>query len=125
MGFPDLPLGERMHVLGMVLRGELDENRWLCFLHTMCEAVGMKQAGAPSVWTYPMHGKGGNGKTIVLPITDSFLALDTWPDHDGAYLFICSCRAFDPFTVDRVASEFDLAAEHDQNRRFYSELHLT
>jgi S-adenosylmethionine/arginine decarboxylase-like enzyme len=118
-------LGQRMHVFAVVLRGALSEQNWLCFLHDLCETIGMAQAGAPAVWTYPMHGKGGTGKTIVLPITESFLALDTWPDHDGAYLFVCSCKPFDLFVVNRVASKFDLAAEHDQNRRFYSELHLT
>jgi S-adenosylmethionine/arginine decarboxylase-like enzyme len=113
-----------MHAFGVVLRGELDEGRWLCFLHTLSEKIGMSAVSPPAVWTYPMHGKGGTGKTFVLPITESFLALDTWPDHDGAFLFVCSCRAFDPFAVDCVASQFDLSAEHEPNRRFYSELHL-
>lgn len=124
MGFPDLHLGERMHAFGVVLRGQLDEDRWTRFLHALAEAIGMSAVSPPAVWTYPMHGKGGVGQTFVLPITESFLALDTWSDHQGAYLFVCSCRAFDPFAVDRVASDFDLAAEHEQNRRFYAELHL-
>jgi hypothetical protein len=36
----------------------------------------------------------------VLPITESFLALDTWSDHDGAYLFVCSCRPFRSDDID-------------------------
>jgi S-adenosylmethionine/arginine decarboxylase-like enzyme len=46
-------------------------------------------------YQYPVEGKGGVGFTIFQPITESFMALDAWPDHDGAYLFICSCKDFD------------------------------
>lgn len=125
MGFPEPHLGEHMHSFGVVLRGELSESKWLCFLHTLTEAIGMTAAGAPAVWHYPMHGKGGNGTTIVLPITESFLALDTWPDHRGAYLFICSCKPFDQFIVDRTATRFEMAVEHGEGRKFYAELNLT
>jgi hypothetical protein len=118
------PLGACMHSFGVVLRGKLSEQQWLCLLHDLTEGIGMHAAGAPAVWHYPMHGKGGTGTTFCLPITESFLALDTWPDHDGAYLFICSCRPFDILIVDAVAGKWSLTVAHDEKRRFYSELHL-
>jgi hypothetical protein len=117
-------LGSRMHSFGVVLRGKLSEQQWLCMLHDLTEGIGMHAAGAPAVWHYPMHGKGGSGITYVLPITESFLALDTWPDHDGAYLFICSCRPFDILIVDAVAGKWSVAVAHGEGRRFYSELNL-
>jgi S-adenosylmethionine/arginine decarboxylase-like enzyme len=124
MGFPDLPLGERMHAFGVVLCGWMDELRWLEFLAAVATAIGMESVGNPKVWTYPFEGKGGTGQTILLPITESFLALDTWKDHSGAYLFICSCRPFDSRVVDRVAREFGMEPSQDHNRRFAAELHL-
>lgn len=89
---PDL--GRRMHARGWVLRGRLSLPRWRGFLIECAAALGMEPAGEAATWKYPFKGKGGSGHTVVQPITESFLALDTWPDHDGAYLFVCSCRDF-------------------------------
>ena len=122
----EILLGERMHAFGVTLRSEQDigPDRLVEFLHALTNAIGMTAVGDHALWTYPLHGKGGNGRTIVLPITDSFLALDTWPDHRGAYLFICSCKPFDQFIVDRTARGFDMSVEHGEGRQFYAELNL-
>lgn len=131
MGFPDLPLGEKMHSLGMVLRGKpqigigrKQETSWLAFLHSVADSIGMSAVDHPACWTYPVDGKGGQGQTIILPITESFLALDTWPDHRGAYLFVCSCRPFDSFVVDRTARIWGMVPETNEGGRFYAELNL-
>ena len=118
------PLGQRMRAFGVVLRGSMTDQRWLAFLHAVAEAIGMSAVAAPAVWTYPVDGKGGNGQTCVLPITESFLVLDTWLDHDGAYLFVCSCKAFIPSEIDAVAEEFGLQVSFG-NDRFMTELNLT
>lgn len=88
-------LGKRMHSQSFALHGRMDESAWRQFLVDCAEAMAMTPAGAPAIWNYPVDGKGGSGKTILQPITESFLVIDTWPDHDGAYLFVCSCRRFD------------------------------
>lgn len=128
---PETPLGEKMHSLGVVLRGKpslgvgrKQETCWLAFLHSVAEAIGMSAVDTPAVWTYPVNGKGGVGQTIVLPITESFLALDTWPDHRGAYLFVCSCRPFDRFVVDRTARSWGMAPQCNGGGQFYAELNL-
>jgi S-adenosylmethionine/arginine decarboxylase-like enzyme len=118
-------LGLRIRSFGLVLKGQLPETRWLQFLSEVALAIGMNAVGDPAVWTYPVDGKGGTGQTIVLPITESFLALDTWPDHDGAYLFVCSCRPFYSADIDSVAQLFNLETGHeDNNKRFRAELNL-
>ena len=101
---PHYALGRRMFFRAIALRGALPiygdrtSPGWLHFLTEAARAMGMSPVGQPAVWEYPLAGgAGGAGQTIIQPITESFLALDTWPDHDGAYLFICSCR---PFTAD-------------------------
>lgn len=122
----EVPLGMRMHSAGVVLRGQLPELRWMELLYAVSEAIGMQAVGNPKVWTYPFEGKGGTGQTILLPITESFLALDTWSDHNGAYLLICSCRPFDPAIVDRTAQSFGVKADQrpGASGRFYAELNL-
>lgn len=125
MAFVEPPLGTRMHALGVVLEGTLSEERWLNFLSATAEAIGMQAVGAPAIWTYPLEGKGGTGQTIVLPITESFLALDTWRDHSGAYLFVCSCRPYFTADIDKVATAFGLKPQLASGKRFYAELNLT
>jgi hypothetical protein len=119
-----LALGRRMHSAGIVLRGKLSDQAWSGLLRTIAEAIGMEPVGDPAKWSYPIEGKGGNGLTIVLPITDSFLALDTWPDYQGAYLFVCSCRPYHTKDIDDVAKKFGLGVELKDDRRFYRELNL-
>lgn len=121
-----MQLGERMHCAGIVLKGELPDGRWEEFLLAVTEAIGMYPVGAPSVHHYPTaDGKGGTGMTIFLPITESFLALDTWSDHNGAYLFVCSCLPFHTKDIDDVAKKVGLAVELKPQRRFYNVLALT
>lgn len=130
MGFPDLDLGQRMHAYGLTLRSKpsqtaLTTEGWVDFLNRVTDAIGMYPVYGAKVWTYPVDGKGGQGQTIVLPITESFLALDTWPDHRGAYLFICSCKPFDRTRVQACAETFGLVPGVEPDRTFHAELNLT
>jgi S-adenosylmethionine/arginine decarboxylase-like enzyme len=104
-------LGERMFSRGIVLRGKLSCLRWQRFLVEAAEAMGMTAVANPALWNYPIAGAGGNGFTICQPITESFLALDAWPDHDGAYLFICSCKPFAPHCLRDVVARFGLTED--------------
>lgn len=124
MAIVEPPLGQRMHSLGIVLQGQLPPPRWIEFLHAVAKAIGMNAVAEPKIWDYPTDGKGGNGQTIVLPITESFLALDTWADHRGAYLFVCSCRPYFSKDVDTVAAAFGLKTALVPGKRFYAELDL-
>lgn len=124
MGFPEPLLGTRIRAFGVVLHGHLPETRWIQFLHEVALAIGMSAVAPPAVWSYPIEGKGGQGQTIVLPITESFLALDTWADHDGAYLFVCSCRSFYSEDIDQVAGLFGLSPARNGGGRFVNELQL-
>src|SRR5437764_6952631 len=103
------PLGRSMHFHGFSLAGMLSLERWESLLNDVTNALEMKPAGIPAVWNYPMTcGAGGNGSTMIQPITESFVALDTWPDHNGAYLLVCSCRNFRADAVMRVLSTYKL-----------------
>lgn len=117
-------LGERMHSAGIVLKGHLAELRWLELLHAVARAIGMEAVGNAKVWTYPFEGKGGTGQTIILPITESFLCVDTWSDHSGAYLFVCSCRPYALTAIHRAVEQFGLVHEAGQGGGFYAELKL-
>lgn len=117
-------LGARMRSFGLVLHGQLTEKQWKEFLVAVCDAIGMYPVGEPAVWTYPLEGKGGTGQTIMLPITESFLVVDTWSDHDGAYLFVCSCREFAMGKVYDVAEEFQLKASSETDGAFFHQLRL-
>ena len=105
--------GARMHSQNVVLRGQLLEEQWREFLVRAVKALGMTPAGEPAVYRYPTQdGKGGNGMTMFQPLTESFIALDTWDDHSGAYLHISSCKPFDVTALVEPAMEFALGVEH-------------
>lgn len=103
-------LGQQMFSRGMVIRGRLTMKQWRNFLVKCAKALGMSPVTSGAVWKYPIDGKGGVGATIVQPLTESFLALDTWDQHDGAYLFICSCKAFSLNPLCDVIAAFGLRA---------------
>lgn len=117
-------LGERMHSLGVVLRGTLSLERWVEFVRALPPAIGMTAVREPTVDSYPIDGKGGVGHTLFQPLTESFIVIDTWSDHSGAYLFVCSCRAYFSADVDAVAHAFGLKLSLNGGGRFYSELNL-
>ncbi|MGD0420562.1 MAG: S-adenosylmethionine decarboxylase [Xanthobacteraceae bacterium] len=102
-------LGRRMFMRGIALHGALDELEWRRLLLHAATALGMSPVGVAAAWRYPLKdGSGGNGTTMVQPITESFLALDTWPDLGGAYLFVCSCKPFPPNVLTKTIETFGL-----------------
>lgn len=117
-------LGSRMRSFGLVLHGMLTEKQWKEFLVAVCDAIGMYPVGEPAVWTYPLEGKGGVGQTVMLPITESFLVVDTWSDHDGAYLFVCSCREFALGPILDQAESFGLKPSTREDGAFFHQLRL-
>ena len=85
--------------MDLTILGTDSEGGWVRFLYGLANAIGMTLAGTPDVRRYPIGGKGGNGLTVFQPIVDSFLALDTWPDHHGVHFTIHSCKEFDAARV--------------------------
>jgi S-adenosylmethionine/arginine decarboxylase-like enzyme len=102
-------LGRVMNLQSYALVGRMDPATWAELLEEITEAIHMEAVDWPAQWSYPTEdSKGGEGMTMVLPITESFLALDTWPGHNGAYLLICSCRPFDTADIQRVLTGYNL-----------------
>jgi hypothetical protein len=91
--------------------GVLTEDGWKVFLSECVKAMGMTPIAPAAVWRYPVEGKGGVGWTMFQPIVESFLALDIWSDHRGAYLFIASCRKFDALQLVAVIRSFGMSMD--------------
>jgi len=103
-----LPLGRRMYTRGTTLGGSLSIEQWRDFIKQVTSSIGMDAVGDPALWEYPVNDKGGVGFTLCQPITESFIILDTWPDHGGAYLFVCSCKSFSAEQLRQVIGDYDL-----------------
>lgn len=105
-----------MYHRGFVLLGKRTPAEWLALVKDLVHAIGMTPAGDPHVWTYPNGaGAGGVGQTIIQPLTESFIALDSWDDHVGAYLFICSCKPFDRGPVFQLAKRRELGIDMEKS----------
>ena len=91
--------GETMIVSAMSIQGKLTEDKCATLIKKIVKKMEMTPAAGEVTYQYPMDGKGGVGFTHIQPITESFIALDAWPDLNGAYLIICSCKCF---SIDKV-----------------------
>jgi hypothetical protein len=110
------PLGRHVQVHHFVMQGRLAINQWIDFIADVIATINMESSGEPVVRQYPIEGKGGYGATIFQAITTSYIVLDTWPHHSGAYLAIASCKPFNPvavgdFIINRVYS-LQLISDH-------------
>ena len=91
------------------LHGEMSPNAWTEFIKKLTLAIGMTPNGEPAAWQYPTHcGAGGSGQTILQAITESFIVIDTWPFHKGAYILICSCKPFELDPLYALIREYKL-----------------
>jgi hypothetical protein len=101
-------LGEHLDVVVMSVVGNVGEGVGKKFVEDLVEAIGMTPAPGCSLCRYPVDNKGGNGYTLFQPITESFIAFDSWPDLKGAYLVICSCARFSIRALFDVLEKYNL-----------------
>jgi hypothetical protein len=83
-------LGEKMKVLAVAVKGECGEESGMKLVQELVSTIGMTITKENLLCRYPVDGKGGIGFTFFQPLTESFIAFDSWPMLDGAYLIICS-----------------------------------
>jgi S-adenosylmethionine/arginine decarboxylase-like enzyme len=105
-------LGEEMRVLVMVVTGDVSEEAGKGLVNELIEKIGMSVAPENLMCRYPVDGKGGFGYTFFQPLTESFVALDSWPDLGGAYLFICSCGSLPTSTALEIVKQYGLDCKH-------------
>lgn len=89
-------LGKGLQVAGFALRGPTDVSSTNTLIDRVTERLGMHQPYDRVLCDYPTSwGTGGLGITTFQPITESFIAVDSWIEHKGVYLIVCSCVPFD------------------------------
>lgn len=101
-------LGEQMKILAVSVRGDVNEVSGQTLVKELVEAIGMTIAPEQLLCRYPVDGKGGIGYTFFQPLTESFIAFDSWPDLCGAYLIICSCGTLPLSTTLKTVTKHNL-----------------
>lgn len=86
--------GDVMFLLDFVINGHVPRNEVKAVAASIIKAIDMEACYTAAEWHYPLNGKGGEGVTLVQPLTESFIAIDTYPTH--AFVFIKSCKPFNP-----------------------------
>ena len=80
-----------------------------CLTAQILGAIKMVAIGEPRTTKFPTEdGIGGPGYTMVQILADSFLCWDVWFDVPASYLFIASCKPFDPECVLELLREWGL-----------------
>jgi hypothetical protein len=105
-------LGEQMKILVVAVKGEVNEESGQELVKELVEKIGMTIAPEQLLCRYPVDGKGGFGYTFFQPLTESFIAFDSWPDLCGGYLVICSCGSLPLSRTLKVIEEHGLECKH-------------
>lgn len=87
-----MKLGERLDVVGITIKGDTSKYAAQTLIDNIIDVLGMKKVHYPVCYKYPVNSLGGFGFSLIQPITESFIAFDSWSDFKGAYLVICSCK---------------------------------
>ncbi len=87
-----MKLGERLDVVGITIKGDFSMFGCIKLVEEIIKTLGMNKVHSPTVYKYPVNDCGGLGFSYIQPITESFIAFDSWSDFKGAYLIICSCK---------------------------------
>ena len=93
-------LGSRLMLASFAVRGAINRKVAKVLIDRLVAVCGVHYVHTPVVYPYPADGKGGTGFTMLQPITESFLAVDAWPDHGGAYVVVASCQWFNIEAVE-------------------------
>ena len=96
-------LGQNAWQFTYKLHGDVTEEQALSHLLDLADLIGMEIGGKPGIWSYPTHyGKGGVGFTILLPIVESYLVVDAWPELSLFYLTIFTCKRPSAHSIELV-----------------------
>jgi len=87
-----MKLGERLDVVSFTIKGDTSKFGCVRLINEIIKSLDMHKVHEPTCYKYPVNGCGGMGFSFIQPITESFIAFDSWSDFDGAYLIICSCK---------------------------------
>ena len=87
-----MKLGERLDVVALTLKGDSGAPAAIELVDSVVDVLGMHKVHKPTWYHYPVNDTGGKGFTYIQPITESFIAFDSWSDFNGGYLIMCSCR---------------------------------
>ena len=84
-----------MQFAAISMKGDLhDPNTIMHLTDLILASISMTKAPGAVVCTYPFENKGGVGYTYFQPMTESFITWDIYPELNGGYLFIASCKTF-------------------------------
>lgn len=69
------------------------EGRLLDLVGALAEALGVRALGPPQVTRFPDTTAGPGGVTLLVLLSESHLALHSWPEHGALLVSVCCCRA--------------------------------
>ncbi len=103
--------GDEITTCGFGVRGTIYEADALELAVDIVTAIGMTCSHAPTVTRYaPKDGKPSLGYIVQQCIVESFIVLDVWPERNGLYIHVASCKDFEPALIYEVLKAYGLEA---------------
>lgn len=79
-------------VLGADAAALCDVTTWRALCERVCRAAGVTIVGAPQWHSFPATPAGPGGVTGLYLLSESHLAVHTWPERGVATINLCCCR---------------------------------
>jgi S-adenosylmethionine decarboxylase len=74
----------------------------------LVDALGVVSLGEPLVHRFPDTARGPGGMTLLLLLSESHLALHSWPEHGALLISLCCCRPLPQDAALRAVLEREL-----------------
>lgn len=100
--------GEKLFLAAFSVKGKLSKSVCEKLTDTIVSSIKLQCIPGRIFYSYPYDGSGGNGFTLIQPITESFIAIDQWEDFNGGYIIICSCKFFESKDIGNILKEYNL-----------------
>ena len=101
--------GDEITTCGFGVHGRLTEEAAILLAIDIVDAIGMTCSHPPTITRYePKNGQPSLGYIVQQCIVESFITLDVWPERQGLYIHIASCKDFEVTPVYEVLKAYGL-----------------
>jgi hypothetical protein len=100
--------GEELQMIAISFKKQMSQPLCEKITEEIVNKIGLHCIPGLIKYSYPYESKGGKGYTLIQPITESMVAWDIWTDHKGGYLFLISCKRFNPEEVFEILKRYKL-----------------
>lgn len=91
--------GDESYSSGFSFHGPSEPDAIRDMVNEVIKSVGMSPIFEKTIYTWT---EDGIGFIYIQPLYESCVVVDVWPCHNGGYLYVISCKSFNPDDVAKT-----------------------